>query len=55
MGEMEEGITSLIDVLEKIKNNEINRLDIHTGDMKISMYRVSEKLVRIDITFKKHE
>lgn len=48
-------LESLLNIAtEKILNDEdFRRLDLHTNEARISIYKVSEKLVRIDIAVEK--
>ena len=52
---MKEDLESLIEIIDKFKNNELKRIDLHTDETQISIYKVSDNLVRIDVKFKQDE
>ena len=52
---MKEDLDSLIEIIDKFKNNELKRIDLHTDETQISIYKVSDNLVRIDVKFKQDE
>jgi len=51
---IKEGLESLLNIAtEKILNDDFKRLDLCTNEARISIYKVTEKLVRIDIKIEK--
>ena len=52
---MKEDLESLIEIIDKFKNNELKRIDLHTDETQISIYKVLDNLVRIDVKFKQDE
>lgn len=44
-------IESLIGTVEHVKKGELKRIDFTTNEAKVSIYKVTDRLVRIDIKF----
>jgi len=49
---MKGGVESLVNTIEQlIATDELKRVDIHTDKAKVCIYKVTDKLVRIDVKF----
>ena len=48
---MEEALKALDGLIKKLREGDLKRLDIHSKDGKISIYKVTDRLVRIDFRF----